>query len=370
MANKPIGTPRFYVDFSQLARIKGMWSTDKDIHMGSNNLTSVSQSSFYGQSAISEVWLGDYTSPKTFKITDDLEAIFRFTFYYKDGSFSSLNSDWAMLMEQMDYIAVVNHNFKQSFSNENVEVTARRGGSSVDGDIVHPVKVEGDNIISLHNGFFLGTLPNDFWSYYDTVNLNTKRRHIEIRFQGDNMQDVEFKIGSLMFGTTINMPFSPDLRLRKSVTYDGVNVERGVSGSDVVYIDNHGLPNFIQGSAWKNLDYSMPHGNSIALGEGGRRKWDLKFSYITPNKLFTKQSHDKPEGFLDNAGNWISFSAEGDIERLYNYTLGGALPFLFCPDPSQNNAEYAMCRFATDGFTASQVAHNVFDISMSIEEIW
>ena len=347
-----------------------MWSTDKNIHLGSDNLTSVSQSSFYEQSAISEVWLGDYTSPKTFKITDDLEAVFRFTFYYEEGSFSSLNSDWAILMEHMDYIAVVNHNLLQAFPNDSIEIAARIGGGGSDGTLQYPNTIEGNNIISNHNGFYLGSLPSDFWSYSDAVNLDAYRRHIDIVLQSNDMQDVEFKIGSLMFGTTVDMPFSPDLRLRKSVMYDGVNIERGVSGSDVVNIDNHGLPNFIQGSAWKNLDYSMPHGNSIALGEGGRRRWDLKFSYITPNKLFANQNHDKPEGFLDNAGYWISYSAEGDIERLYNYTLGGALPFLFCPDPTQNNAEYAMCRFATDGFTASQVAHNVFDISMSIEEIW
>ena len=370
MSNKPIGTPRFYVDFSQLARVKGMWSTDFDSHSRTSNLNS--PSSWLSGNAAPEAWLGDYTTPKTYYSNDSTGFVeFIFTFYYESGDFSSLNDDWSKLMEKMDYVAVVNHNLLQAFPNDSIEITARRGGSSSDGTLNHPNAIEGDNIISNHNGFYLGSLSSTFWSHSDTIDLDAYRRNIAIRLTGNNMTNIEFKIGSMMFGTIINMPFAPNLGVKKSVVYDGLDIKRGVSGSDIVHIENQGLPNFTQGSPWKNYDYSLRHGNSISLGEGGRRRWDLKFSYISENTLFTNNNHDRPSGSgYDNGGSWISYSAEGEIERLYNYTLGGALPFLFCPDPEQTNPEYAMCRFTSDGFKATQNAHNVWDISMGIEEIW
>ena len=64
------------------------------------------------------------------------------------------------------------------------------------------------------------------------------------------------------------------------------------------------------------------------------------------------------------------------FSQVWNKTLGGTLPFIFQPDGgrlgvSNNNPDqFAICRFVNNSLKATQTAFNVYDISVSIEEVW
>ena len=59
------------------------------------------------------------------------------------------------------------------------------------------------------------------------------------------------------------------------------------------------------------------------------------------------------------------------FSQVWHKTLGGTLPFIFQPDSSNNNPDqFCIARFKDSSLKATQSAHNVYDISLSIEEVW
>ena len=75
---------------------------------------------------------------------------------------------------------------------------------------------------------------------------------------------------------------------------------------------------------------------------------------------------DESKGFTDNL-----LTDENFFSQVWHKTLGGTLPFIFQPDKDNNNPDqFAICRFKDNSLKATQSAFNVYDISLSIEEVW
>ena len=59
------------------------------------------------------------------------------------------------------------------------------------------------------------------------------------------------------------------------------------------------------------------------------------------------------------------------FSAVWNKTLGNALPFIFQPDNTNANLDqFAICKFVGDSLTYNQVANNVYNIKLKIEEVW
>ena len=59
------------------------------------------------------------------------------------------------------------------------------------------------------------------------------------------------------------------------------------------------------------------------------------------------------------------------FSQVWHKTLGGTLPFIFQPDNNNNNEDqFAICKFKENSLKATQSAVNVYDISVTIEEVW
>ena len=57
------------------------------------------------------------------------------------------------------------------------------------------------------------------------------------------------------------------------------------------------------------------------------------------------------------------------IEDVWNKTNGRHTPFIFTQDGSSGDySDYLFARFGQDGFNMTQVAPDVFDVSLKIEE--
>ena len=70
---------------------------------------------------------------------------------------------------------------------------------------------------------------------------------------------------------------------------------------------------------------------------------------------------------LENAG--IDRDDDAVIEDVWNMTNGRHLPFVFTTDgTSTAESDYLFARFGQDSFNMTQVAPDVFDVSMKIEE--
>ena len=104
----------------------------------------------------------------------------------------------------------------------------------------------------------------------------------------------------------------------------------------------------------------------------GRRVWSLSWSFLSDSDVF-------PE----NAGNTISQWSDEDsfdtnildgtdfFSSVWSKTLGNALPFIFQPDSNNNNSDqFAICKFVNDTLQYKQVANNVYNVKLKIEEVW
>ena len=200
-------------------------------------------------------------------------------------------------------------------------------------------------------------------------------------------------LGSLCFGNVFQMPHSPDLSLTMTREYDGIREQKTRGGSTLTQIDYYKASEWAGYPAWELTlrDISnMIHWNKreTRSPSRGRRIWDLKFSYVNSDDLFAINELTNIYNPTDTDTNSSSGYSSSDFESLNNYssdirrsssflavlmnnTIGGALPFIFQPD-GNNNApdQFAICRIDQDSFEYSQVAYNVWDISLKIRETW
>jgi len=68
--------------------------------------------------------------------------------------------------------------------------------------------------------------------------------------------------------------------------------------------------------------------------------------------------------------NHNSMLSDNSFNFVWNCTLGGTLPFIFTDDKESNEPDrYAICTFRENTFSVQQQAHNVYKVSMTIDEL-
>ena len=164
------------------------------------------------------------------------------------------------------------------------------------------------------------------------------------------------------------MPNSPDLDIKLSYEYDGVNTlqsKTGATTSNAMYVRpaNWSSPAWTLGAAGR--DWNMDD-------RTGRRTWDLSFSYLSDSDIsplnaqhsyFTGSEEDNFETNIMDGTDFFS--------TVWNKTLGNVLPFIFQPDNTNNEPDqFAICKFINDTLEYEQVAPNVYDIKLKIKEFW
>jgi hypothetical protein len=95
---------------------------------------------------------------------------------------------------------------------------------------------------------------------------------------------------------------------------------------------------------------------------GGRRTWDLSFSYISDSDLF-------PENPTESDGALVDLTETPDfLSEVVKKTNGGQLPFIFQPD--KTNHQFAIAKLDQSSFKFEQVANGVYNIKLKIREVW
>jgi len=371
MANQSIGTPRFYLDFTQLAKAKG--------YVYSEDSTPSSENIIDGGDP-KNVWNFDYTNPTNY--TADTSNYGSFTF--KCPPFWSAlpaeseeqnNRDWARLMSTVNYGAILNHNLRTKYVgiNGTLAQTVLFYGNSEEKNYyeIHSGVNYGDPFYSSflqYDGYTI-FIFNDATYLMDESNENPEKfSQFGMRIRNNQEESplsssLSFDIGAITFGKYIDMPNSPDLNVKKTVEYDGVNIKRSLGGSDLVQINHQGQPDWLVGEPWALKDYA----SNGRVGRNGRRSWDLSFSYISNDDLFYDLSQN-PVGTTQRSDNYID--ATNEIQLIWDLSLGGALSFIFCPDKDADNPEFAVCRLDQDSLVSTQVAYQTWNISMRVVEVW
>ncbi len=212
-------------------------------------------------------------------------------------------------------------------------------------------------------------------------------------FLGDLSSDT-ILIGSLIMGTYYDMPNAPNLSLMISREYGGTKEFTTQNGSSMSNTMWSKPPAWGDLGAWELDDGTS---TSQALSRSGRRSWDLKFSYMDdgdlwgPNQMLSYVSpntdaqnisigYEVDDVFIIGVGvneegsanfNYNLLTDDNFFSQVWHKTLGGTLPFIFQPDNLNNNPDqFAICKFKDNSLKATQSAFNVYDVSVSIEEVW
>ena len=72
--------------------------------------------------------------------------------------------------------------------------------------------------------------------------------------------------------------------------------------------------------------------------------------------------------FFDDGGNSTGRYNDNIVNNWLNLTLGGQIPFIFQPD--KDKTEFAMVKIDKPSMKIEQVAHQVYDFSVKLIEVF
>ena len=182
-------------------------------------------------------------------------------------------------------------------------------------------------------------------------------RYWGIQFEGSdsgNFSSTDLTVGCILIGEYFDAPNAPDLSINRSIIFDKVNLTESIGGQRYSNMSSHGGT---ASSASKSPFSTAATGEQIF---GGRMAYDLNFSFLASSDLMPDE-YDIYNPTDDSV-----------VEDIWNKTNGPHLPFIFSCDNSSTGdnaeSEHIFARFSQNSLEQNQVANDVFNISMKIEE--
>ena len=189
----------------------------------------------------------------------------------------------------------------------------------------------------------------------------------------------ELQTNSLVMGHFYDMPVSPDLDVKMEIEFDGYDTAKTLGGSTLTNIRYEGNPKWGNNNAWE-IGESNPY-----YRRRGRRSWNLKFSYISDEDIFS--SNYSSNNWLSNTTDNTGYNSDDltSDENNFEYTLAdddsfsakvlnfisSGQRFIFQPDNKNNNPDqFAICVLDQESLEINQTAFKSYEISLTIREVW
>ena len=334
MANVNIRTPRFYTDHINYLLNRGIAITNFKVITGSNLISTYqngSDSELFDMRPTNQCsW--DTSSNRDYHIIINLNRQVHPTF-------------------STNFIAILNHNMVSA------EARVKISSSGTEGD-VQAIDMAGATALSNltevvnANGISQNRItPNANGDTIVTFTSNTNK-HIGIQFEGSVNDEfdsaVDLSIGCIIVGEYLDMPHAPDLSVKRTIKYDSLKNNQSLGGQKYSNMVNFGKTIASPFTTTSDDNYKV---------YGGRMAYDLSFSYLPSTDIM-------PDDY-----SVVSNADDNIIEDLWNMTHGSHTPFLFTADnTSTSKSDYLFARFKQDTLSMTQVAPDVFNVSMKIEE--
>jgi hypothetical protein len=178
-----------------------------------------------------------------------------------------------------------------------------------------------------------------------------------IQFEGDGGNEfgsTDLSIGCIMVGEYFEMPVAPDLSVKRSIIFDQVDVLESTGGQRFSNMNSHGRT----ATSTSKSPFTTPTQQFNTYG--GRIIYDLNFSYLASTDVMPTEY------------DYLEFTDDAVVEDIWNKTNGRHIPFIFSIDKDSEGdnaeSEHIFARFAQDSLDMEQVAVDVFNIPMRIEE--
>lgn len=286
---------------------------------------------------------------------------------------------------QKNYIAILNHNLNSATGKIRIfagstltEADDVDGSGASTGDINWETEFDAGNVLEVVNADIIadmsghGSITNGTSIVVKPATDGstifkfpaTTLRYWGIQFEGadgsfgaetdDLFSATDLFVGCIMIGEYYDMPHSPDLAVKRSIAFDNVTVQESIGGQRYGNMTSHGrTATTTNKSPFNTASYANK-------SYGGRLSFDMSFSYLNSTDLMPDRYHDS------------NLSDDAVIEDVWNKTNGRHLPFIFSIDKDSEGhnaeSEHIFARFAQDSIDMTQVAPDVFNTSMKIEE--
>ena len=322
MAYQNVGTPRFYINDL-------LWGFSNGITSGYGNL-------------MDDFTDGNPSNQGTMDIDIEYKAL---------GSWKRPNYD------RPNYYALLGHNLKSIDAGARI-FYRKSDGSWNGGHLITPIVNSADG-----TDYSPGQSPFSFpdydgFSMWEMTNSSDDDDYSSVSIHIGSYTGGTVKIGTFMTGRYYDMPHSPDLKLTMTREYGGVKTietKGGASLSNSFYTKPPKWANNMEAWQLGDQDFSV----------GGRRIWDLNFSYLSDSSVFP----DNPTEIADGGGWEVDTITPDFMSEVLRKVRGSMLPFIFQPDKDNNN-EFAICRFDMNSLKVTQTSPSLYQISLKIRESW
>jgi len=350
MANMNIGTPRFYPDLINHLMSRGVAQAGNfDVITGSNliGIQTGSEAELFDMNPLNKVDFNTSASTSDHVLINlDFQAASSF---------------------RNTYIAILNHNLAScsgkisigaSATESNVN-TADMSGASVIAtlEVVNADAIGGSGrreITPATDGTTIVKLDPTYGSY-------TPLQYVGIQFEGDSAfdNDTDLSIGCIMVGQMYEMPHAPDLAVTRMISYNRMNdLQESYGGQRFSNLKSFGRTS----TSTSKSPFSTASDNY--QGYGGRLIYDMSFSFIDSTDLMPAEYDVRAPGHLDADQNFV--------EDVWNKTSGNHIPFIMSIDKDSEGdnaeSEHIFGRFANNSLDMAQVAPNVYNIKLTVEE--
>ena len=367
MSYQRIATPRFYTDMINYLLNRGRPNTDFAVFADSTLLNTI----------------GTFTSgsaPELF----DMKPLNKCS--WDTSSTATLQADHVLVTLNLSsanyakgYVAILNHNLVSSkgkiriFAGDNLSDVQTVDAGGIE-DSVLDVQwdtftttevVNAESITVAADGKSIVIEPATDGTTIIRFPDQNIARYWGIQFEGaafgtgaaiDGTWDgrTDLFVGGIMVGEYYDMPHSPDLGVKRTIDYDKNTVQESIGGQRYSNMSSFGgLSNSTSKSPF-NL--AEQHYDML----GGRITYDMKFSYLNDSDVLPTEDYS------------FRFGSDSVIGDVWNITHGSHTPFIFSIDKDSEGdgaeSEHIFARFAQDKLEMNQVAYNVYDVSLKIEE--
>lgn len=339
MANQNVRIPRFYTDIAAYLLSRGMT-------FSSNIALRPTGSGF----------LADLTTGSTEELFD-LRPLNKVTFDTKNNMASHIVLTINTSSFKKGFVAILNHNMKDARAkclvktSDNLShvqaidmASANAMGNPV--EITNADSITSSVVTPSTNGHTIVTFDE------------TDDTYVGIQFEGTNSSSFDdadnLFVGCIMVGEFFDMPFAPDLNLTRNIEFDKVTQNESLGGQRFSTMTSYGRRGT---TTTKSPFNNESFGNKVY---GGRIIYDMNFSFVDSTEI------------MPNEMDASNLTDDAVVEDVWNRTNGAHLPFIFSVDntSTQNNAEadHLFARFGQSGLKHTQVAPDVFNLALRIEE--
>ena len=354
MANQNIRTPRFYPDLINYHRARGS---------AIGTVSAISDTIAVQSGSAAELF--------------DLRPLNQVTFdtSANTGDHVLINLGFTTASYKQNYIAILNHNLATAVGkirifagDEDDDHTALDGANADTGDITWA----NDTLTEVVNADTTTAAADDQSVVIEPASDGTTivifpeqdLRYWAIQFEGNTTNtgvatngtwgSTDLAVGGIMIGEYFDMPHAPDLSVKRSIVYDHVDVQESLGGQRYSNATSFGRT----ASSTSKSPFALgTYGQAVY---GGRQAFDLNFSYINATDLIPAET--SVYGFTDDTV----------VSDAWNLVDGPARPFIFSIDNASVGAnaesEHMFARFAQSNLDMTQVANDVYNVSMRIEE--